>query len=430
LGLLSPNDFLGSIDLKDAYFLISIFVEHQKYLRFKFKGKIFQFLCLPFGLCTSPYTFTKVMKPIMYKIRKFAELLGVLTSACPAVAYGFIHCKRLERQKFLALKFNGGNYERKILITDSMMEDLVWWRINAIIGSCPIRTHKYTLEIFSDSSLSGWGCYCKGKEAFGFWNKEERKNHINYLELLAAFFAIKCFTSKLSNQEFLLRLDNTTAIAYINRAGGVQYPHLTSYTTLNTARSTISLISAYDINNDGLISRFLKSVFKQRPSKPKYNSTWDVVPVLKYIEKMHPLSQFKLKEAAEKVATLLALTTAQRLQTLALVRIENIERTKTEIKIKITELTKTTKPGSVYPELVLPFYTDRPGLCTLFIGSTKPYGPASSQTIGHWIKSLLGKAGVDTNQFSAYSTRHAAVSTAHKRGVDISTIRRCAGWTP
>ncbi|CAD6225619.1 GSCOCG00011843001-RA-CDS [Cotesia congregata] len=166
---------------------------------------------------------------------------------------------------------------------------------------------------------------------------------------------------------------------------------------------------------------------------------------------MHPLSQFKLKEAAEKVATLLALTTAQRLQTLALVRIENIERTKTEIKIKITELTKTTKPGSEYRELVLPFYRDRPGLYvasavldyiditkelrssetkTLFIGSTKPYGPASSQTIGHWIKSLLRKAGVDTNQFSAYSTRHAAVSTAHKRGVDISTIRRCAGWTP
>ncbi|CAD6225621.1 GSCOCG00011844001-RA-CDS [Cotesia congregata] len=167
----------------------------------------------------------------MYKIRKFAELLGVLTSACPAVAYGFIYCKRLERQKFLALKFNGGNYERKILITDSMMEDLdwlglAWWRINTIIGSCPIRTYKYTLEIFSDSSLSGWGCYCEGKEAFGFWNKEERKNHINYLELLAAFFAIKCFASKLSNQEFLLRLDNTTAIAYINRAGGVQYPHL------------------------------------------------------------------------------------------------------------------------------------------------------------------------------------------------------------
>lgn len=125
-----------------------------------------------------------------------------------------------------------------------------------------------------------------------------------------------------------------------------------SYTTLNTARSTISLIPAHNINNDGLISRFLKSVFKRRPSKPKYSSTWNVEPVLKYIEKVHPLIQLKLKEAAEKVGTLLALTTAQRLQTLLLVRIDSIEKTKTEIKIKITDLKKTTKPGSIYPELI------------------------------------------------------------------------------
>lgn len=50
--------------------------------------------------------------------------------------------------------------------------------------------------------------------------------HINYLELLAAFFALKCFASELRNCEVLLRLDNTTAIAYVNRAGGVQFPHL------------------------------------------------------------------------------------------------------------------------------------------------------------------------------------------------------------
>ncbi|CAD6227236.1 GSCOCG00006047001-RA-CDS, partial [Cotesia congregata] len=46
-----------------------------------------------------------------------------------------------------------------------------------------------------------------------------------------------------------------------------------------------------------------------------------------------------------------------------------------------------------------------------------------------WIKGLLGKAGTDTKQFSAYSTRHAAVSSAHKVGVNIDTIRRTAGWT-
>ncbi|CAD6215480.1 GSCOCG00011219001-RA-CDS [Cotesia congregata] len=82
------------------------------------------------------------------------------------------------------------------------------------------------MEIFSDSSLMGWGYYCDGVKAFGFWDENERKKHINYLELLAAFFAIKCFASKLSNCEILLRLDNTTAIAYVNRAGGVRFRHL------------------------------------------------------------------------------------------------------------------------------------------------------------------------------------------------------------
>lgn len=142
------------------------------------------------------------------------------------MAYGFIHCKRLERQKFLALKFNGGDYEGKMMIIKSMLEDLEWWKLNAIIGSNPIRTQNFTTEIFSDSSLTGWGCYCNGSKAFGFWNKQERKKHINYLELLAAFFAVKCFASQLSQCEVLLRLDNTTAIAYVNRAGGVQFSHL------------------------------------------------------------------------------------------------------------------------------------------------------------------------------------------------------------
>lgn len=161
-----------------------------------------------------------------YKIRLFAKFLGILTAACPALAYSFIHCKRLERQKFLALKFNGGNYDGKIYIKECMVEDLTWWKHNASIGSNPIKTQNFSLEIFSDSSLSGWGCYCNGVSASGFWNEQEERNHINYLELLAAFFALKCFASDSSQCEILLRLDNTTAISYINRAGGVQFPHL------------------------------------------------------------------------------------------------------------------------------------------------------------------------------------------------------------
>lgn len=94
----------------------------------------------------------------------------------------------------------------------------------------PIRSNKYTLEIFSDASLTGWGIYCKGKRAHGFWNAVERESHINLLELKAAFIGLKCFARELQDKEILLRIDNTTAISYINRMGGVQYVHLNDIT--------------------------------------------------------------------------------------------------------------------------------------------------------------------------------------------------------
>lgn len=137
-----------------------------------------------------------------------------------------MYCKRLEREKFLALRFNDNNFERKIKIKKAMFDDLQWWINNILISSNPIRTQNYTLEIFSDASRTSWGCFCNGISANGIWSEEEGKYHINFLELLAAFFALECFASDLLNTEILLRLDNTTAICYVNNAGGIQFPHL------------------------------------------------------------------------------------------------------------------------------------------------------------------------------------------------------------
>lgn len=59
----------------------------------------------------------------------------------------------------------------------------------------------------------------------------------------------------------------------------------------------------------------------------------------------------------------------------------------------------------------------------------KLHKPASVQTIGHWINDLLKKAGVDTDIFTAYKAKHAAVSKAYSKGVNVDTIRRTAGWS-
>lgn len=92
----------------------------------------------------------------------------------------------------------------------------------------PIRESKFKIEIFTDASLTGWGSYSQGEVASGLWSKEEQKLHVNALELLAAFMGLKCFAKNYHDCEILLRMDNTTSIAYVNRMGGIKYPWLTS----------------------------------------------------------------------------------------------------------------------------------------------------------------------------------------------------------
>ena len=67
--LLSWGDWFSIINLRDAYFHISIHPSHQKYLRFQFKNVVYQFCSFPFGLSTAPRTFTKCMAPIVAFLR-------------------------------------------------------------------------------------------------------------------------------------------------------------------------------------------------------------------------------------------------------------------------------------------------------------------------------------------------------------------------
>ncbi|XP_046478644.1 uncharacterized protein [Neodiprion pinetum] len=113
-----------------------------------------------------------------------------------------------------------------MLLPEWLQEDFAWWKVNITLAVNPVRKFKFQKEIFSDASTTGWGAFCEGNTAHGFWKSSEMNLHINCLELIATFMALKCFARDLSNCELLLRIDNTTAISYVNRRGGVQYPGL------------------------------------------------------------------------------------------------------------------------------------------------------------------------------------------------------------
>lgn len=164
------------------------------------------------------------------RIRDFARFIGTLVSICPAVPYGWAHIKNFEHCKYKALKQCSGNYDHTLKINKDLHDDFSWWIANLPSSELSLVETPYVLTIFTDASNSGWGASCKNKSTWGFWNSSEKQYHINYLELLAAFNGIKSFAKNHSNCNIILRIDNITAISYINRMGGIRFPHLNDIT--------------------------------------------------------------------------------------------------------------------------------------------------------------------------------------------------------
>lgn len=150
-------------------------------------------------------------------VREFAKFIGKLVAACPATKYGFIHLKPFEIIKHTLLNCDYRNYDKKML-----KQELEWWNNNIGLGQ-DIKPTVFSLEIFSDASTTGWGAFCEGTRCHGFWDNQEIQMHINYLEIKAAYYALKSFGKNLKDSRILLRIDNQTAISCINRGGSVKY---------------------------------------------------------------------------------------------------------------------------------------------------------------------------------------------------------------
>jgi len=76
--------------------------------------------------------------------------------------------------------------------------------------------------IHTDASLCGWGAKLENSKIGGRWNGSECEYHINVLELLAIFYALKAFQEQLQTKHVKIFSYNTTAVSYINSMGGIK----------------------------------------------------------------------------------------------------------------------------------------------------------------------------------------------------------------
>ena len=163
--------------------------------------------------------------------RQIASLLGTLESCRPAIWQAPLHFRYLQIRMIQALHVNNQNFDVFITLDHNSLEELRWWvsNINFVNGS-PIRPPAPTLFITTDASKTGWGAVCESQRTNGRWSVSERTQHINVLELKAAFLALKSFLKKQSHKVVCLRMDNTTAVAHVNNKGGTHSPCLLALT--------------------------------------------------------------------------------------------------------------------------------------------------------------------------------------------------------
>ena len=207
------------------------------------------------------------------------------------------------------------------------------------------------------------------------------------------------------------------------------------YSTVNYHRSAVSKfhvgVQGVPMGEHPLVSQAVKSVFRLRPPLPQYQSTFDIVPVLAYVQSL-PTASLSLKLLSFKTLFLTTYSSISRMSSMARLG-SSLEVTRDSVVLKLVLLEKQAREGRVRGFLQIPKFLEDPELRpvralttyfnkvtsqlfvsklltvslqvssirqdqeSFFVALVKPHASITSQTLARWMKCLLSSAGVDTS---------------------------------
>ena len=159
-------------------------------------------------------------------VRQFASFIGFVINAFFAVLEAPLHYRNLERNKLMGLEATEciDRFVNKMILSTESKKDLQWWMDN-VQKKNGKRIRPKNVDIFcrSDASFLGWGAYELTSEQIvnGRWTEDELQFSINYLELLAIFYALQSLFVSMSDVHIHFQCDNTCAVFYIKNFGGM-----------------------------------------------------------------------------------------------------------------------------------------------------------------------------------------------------------------
>ncbi len=157
-------------------------------------------------------------------LKQFQRLLGHMASAAAVTPLGLLHMRPL--QHWLHSRVPRWAWRRGTLrvgISQQCRRSLSPWTDLAFLrAGVPLEQVSRHTVVTTDASSTGWGATCNGQAASGLWTGPRLLWRINCLELWAVHLALRQFRPLLLGKHVLVRTDNTAAVSYINRLGGIR----------------------------------------------------------------------------------------------------------------------------------------------------------------------------------------------------------------
>ena len=135
-----------------------------------------------------------------------------------------------------------------------------WTTVQFLSQGKPLRSLPPSITVTTDASLQGWGGHCEGKMVRGEWGSRAMLPHINIMEFQAVLLSLQHFRPLLQGRTVLIRTDNVTVAAYINRQGGTRSANLNALAAQlwEWCRCrAIMPVASYIPGQDNLIADFL-----------------------------------------------------------------------------------------------------------------------------------------------------------------------------
>ena len=152
-------------------------------------------------------------------ICELAHVIGLIVSSFPAIKPARLYYRDLDVCKLAALSSSNGDYNAIACLSQLARDSLQWFIFNShLYNGAMITKPSKVMTMTTDASHSGWSVVCDGVSSSGLWSSKEQVMHINWLELSAVLFGVKCFVHS-HNCLVKVFCDNSTALAHINNLG-------------------------------------------------------------------------------------------------------------------------------------------------------------------------------------------------------------------